>query len=133
MIADFILEELKKIGLMFCYGIGMSVVYDIFRILRRIIPHNKVAVSSEDLFYWLCMSVPTFYFIVYVNDGIFRLYFIIGIIMGIIIYRETVGRLVFMIVTFLVNKIIKFIIFILKKVLKSFKIRLDKLRPKKRS
>lgn len=53
--ADFIVEELQKLGLMIGFGTAMAVIYDVFRILRRIIPHNFVAVSAEDLIFWLCL------------------------------------------------------------------------------
>ena len=121
--ADFLVEELVKMGMMVAFGAGMSAVYDVFRILRRIIPHNKVAVSSEDLIYWLCMIIPAFVFVVYVNDGIFRLYFILGILLGIFLYCETIGRVVMVITTFICGKISQLMIFMLKNVRKRFRIK----------
>ena len=120
--ADFLVEELRKMGMMMAFGVGMSAIYDVFRILRRIIPHNKVAVSSEDLIYWLCMIVPAFVFVVNVNDGIFRLYFVFGILLGIFLYFETIGRVIMMITTFICGKISQLIIFMLKNIRKRFKI-----------
>lgn len=130
--ADFLVEELKKMGMMMAFGACMSAIYDVLRILRRIIPHNKVAVSSEDLIYWLCMIVPAFVFVVNVNDGIFRLYFILGILLGIFVYCETVGRIVMMITTFICGKISQLIIFVLKNIRKSFRIKPENERLKKR-
>lgn len=120
--ADFIIEELQKLGLMIGFGIAMAVVYDVFRILRRIIPHNFVAVSTEDLIFWLGLGIPAFYFVLLVNDGEFRLYFILGILLGIFVYRETVSRLIMFITELIVGKIRKFVIFMLKKKRKRIKI-----------
>ena len=130
--ADFLVEELRKMGMMMAFGAGMSALYDVLRILRRIIPHNKVAVSSEDLIYWLCMIIPAFEFVVNVNDGIFRLYFLLGILLGIFVYCETVGRVVIMITTFVCGKISQFGIFVLKNISKRFKIKAKDGRLKKR-
>lgn len=121
--ADFIVEELQKLGLMIGFGTAMAVIYDVFRILRRIIPHNFVAVSTEDLIFWLCLSIPAFYFVLLVNDGEFRLYFILGILLGIFVYRETLSRLIMFITEFIVGKIRKLVIFILKKIRKRIKIK----------
>lgn len=130
--ADFLVEELRKMGMMMAFGAGMSALYDVLRILRRIIPHNKVAVSSEDLIYWLCMIIPAFEFVVNVNDGIFRLYFLLGILLGIFVYCETVGRVVIMITTFVCGKISQLGIFVLKNISKRFKIKAKDGRLKKR-
>lgn len=121
--ADFIVEELQKLGLMIGFGTAMAVIYDVFRILRRIIPHNFVAVSAEDLIFWLCLSIHAFYFILLVNDGEFRLYFILGILLGVFVYRETLSRLIMFITEFIVGKIRKIVRFILKKISKRIKMK----------
>lgn len=121
--AAFILEELQKLGLMVGFGAAMAVIYDLFRILRRIIPHNSVAVGAEDLIFWLCLSVPAFCFVLFINDGVFRLYFILGILLGIFVYRETFSRLIIFITEFIVGKLRKLTIFILKKIRKRIKIK----------
>ncbi len=121
--AAFILEELQKLGLMVGFGAAMAVIYDVFRILRRIIPHNSVAVGAEDLIFWLCLSVPAFCFVLFINDGVFRLYFILGILLGIFVYRETFSRLIIFITEFIVGKLRKLTIFILKKIRKRIKIK----------
>lgn len=121
--AAFILEELQKLGLMVGFGAAMAAIYDVFRMLRRIIPHNSVAVGAEDLLFWLCISVPAFCFVLFINDGVFRLYFILGILLGIFVYRETFGRLVIFITEFIVGKIRKIANFLLKKVKKRIRIK----------
>ena len=132
MMADFLKTELTKMGLMVAFGAGMSALYDIFRVLRCIIPHNKVAVSSEDLIYWLCMIIPTFVFVVNVNDGIFRLYFVLGILLGIFFYRATIGKIIIFITRFICGKVFQLIRFMLKIIRKRFKIKLGNGRLEKR-
>ena len=44
----------------FLMGILITVLYDVLRIVRRIIPHNIVAVSLEDFLYWIFCSILVF-------------------------------------------------------------------------
>ena len=44
----------------FLMGILITVLYDILRILRRILPHNILAVSVEDFLYWIVCSLLVF-------------------------------------------------------------------------
>lgn len=110
--ASFLFEELIKIAMAVLAGAVLCAVYDILRIFRRIFTHNTVAYSTEDLLYFICMSPLVFVFVLRVNDGIFRLYIVFGILMGIFIYRNTVSRL-------LIN-------FWLKKIINNIKIKIDK-------
>ena len=113
--ADFISGELFKLAMSIGFGAAMAVIYDIFRILRRIVPHNTVAVSTEDLLFWVCLGFPAFGFVLFINDGIFRLYFVLGIMLGIFVYRETVSRILVKILVFLLKKNIKIFTTVVKK------------------
>lgn len=63
-------------------GIGLMWLYDLFRILRKLVPHGVLAVSVEDLFYWLVVSLIIFGMIFRENDGILRGHAFVGIIAG---------------------------------------------------
>ena len=130
--ADFLVSELMKMGMMIAFGVCMSVLYDVFRVVRCIIPHNKVAVSSEDLIYWLCMIIPAFTFVVKVNDGIFRLYFIFGIFLGVFLYSVTIGKIIMLITRYVCGKMSQLFRFILKIIRKRFKIKSKSGRLEKR-
>lgn len=130
--AGFIFEELKKLGMAIGFGACMAAVYDVFRVLRRVIPHNTVAVSTEDLIFWICMGLPAFGFVLFINDGVFRLYFVLGIMLGIFVYRETLGRLIVTALSFLLKKIVKFFTFILKKIHKTITIKKSTKKPHRR-
>ncbi|MGN0374078.1 MAG: spore cortex biosynthesis protein YabQ [Butyrivibrio sp.] len=130
--ADFISGELFKLAMSIGFGAAMAAIYDIFRILRRIVPHNTVAVSTEDLLFWVCLGFPAFGFVLFINDGIFRLYFVLGIMLGIFVYRETVSRILVKFIVFFVKKIIKIFTAVLKKIHKAFKIKSSTKESKKR-
>ena len=77
MIAEFLTEELAKILVTILYGVICAIVYDMVRIIRRVLPHGIVAVSVEDILYWMLMSVCTFVMLIKINDGGIRFYFLI--------------------------------------------------------
>lgn len=59
-------------------------VYDIIRIFRRILPHNLMAVTLEDLFYWIGISLYLSVQIYLTSDGSIRWFFVIGTLVGIL-------------------------------------------------
>ena len=70
------------------HGIFLTVLYDLFRILRRVIRHCPAAVSAEDLCYWLAAGFFTFCFAFERTDGIVRGYTALGIVLGSVLCHE---------------------------------------------
>ena len=86
---DFIVEEIKEVLLV----MALTFSYDLLRIIRRIIKHCNVAVSVEDIIFWLFVSYTTLVFIIKIDDGGLRVYFFIGLICGTILYK-TVSKFI---------------------------------------
>ena len=118
MMASFLIEELTRTAMAIGAGAALCAVYDILRIFRRIFSHNTVAYSTEDLLYFICMAPLVFVFVLKVNDGIFRFYIVLGILMGVFLYRNTMSRL-------LIN-------FWLKKIVNNIKIKVSKSKKRRR-
>lgn len=72
-------------------GALMGFSYDIIRIFRRMVSHNLFFVSLEDVIYWFIWTIITLDKIYTYNYGMLRIYIIIGLLMGFIIYRYTIG------------------------------------------
>lgn len=70
------------------HGMFLTLFYDLFRILRRLIRHCPAAVSAEDLCYWLAAGCFTFCFAFEKTDGIVRGYTAFGIVLGSVLYHE---------------------------------------------
>jgi spore cortex biosynthesis protein YabQ len=111
--AENIIAELLILKDAFLVGLAMVVVYDLFRLLRRIIPHGVIWISIEDSIYWILFGVLFFVLLYRENDGVMRLYIVIGIIIGAVAYYLLIGRFLF---RFLADNIIK-----LKKQLKKMR------------
>lgn len=76
-------------------GFAIGLVYDFFRILRRVLSHRQWLVQLEDAIYWLVVSFLMFYFMLQQNYGEIRFFSIVGAALGLVIYFCSIS-LVFM-------------------------------------
>lgn len=67
-------------------GFIIGFVYDIFRIIRKTIPHRTWVVQVEDVLYWSSVSILMFYFMLQRNYGEIRFFSIAGAAIGMVIY-----------------------------------------------
>lgn len=88
MISPVIRQEASVFLQAVLHGAFLTVLYDLFRILRRVIRHGPAAVSAEDFLYWLMAGFFTFCFAFEKTDGIVRGYTALGIILGSVLYHE---------------------------------------------
>ena len=117
----------------FLLGIFLGIVYDWFRIRRRLFSINSakksdadkgtkkhicliedVVIFFEDVLYGIICSIVVCIFLFYINHGRFRAITLIGAGVGFLIYYKTVGRLVL----FCSEKIVRFIRFLFGKIFK---------------
>ena len=61
--------------------------YFCIRKLRCMIPHNLVAISIEDGLFWIVVSIYLFVQIYYTSDGSIRWYFVLGVVIGTVIFH----------------------------------------------
>lgn len=76
------------------FGFALGAFYDVFRILRLIIPTGTIAAFVEDTLFWLISAFSTFLFILNINSGEIRWYILLGIFAGALIYHVSIGALV---------------------------------------
>ena len=67
-------------------GAVIGFVYDIFRILRKTVPHRHWLVQAEDVLYWLAVTLLMFYFMLHSNYGEIRFFAIAGAAIGALLY-----------------------------------------------
>lgn len=92
MMSDVILQELQVAGVTFFSGTLITFVYDLLRIFRRIIPHGNVWIGIEDFFFWIWTSLWIFSVFYRENDGSLRLYTVLAMACGMIVYHKFVGE-----------------------------------------
>lgn len=109
-------------------GIIIGLLFDFFRILRKSFKTTDLVTCIEDILFWILTGVIILYNIWYFNNGEIRLFMLLGIIIGVIIYLLTLSniiRKIFIIfMTFfknLIRKILKILVVPFKPLLLIYK------------
>lgn len=87
-------------------GIFITFFYDLLRVFRKILPHNDIAVSVEDFFYWIGCSFAIFWMLYQENNGTLRWFAIVGATLGMFFYKKTIGIFFVKIITLVLLKIL---------------------------
>lgn len=75
-------------------GMGLGLLYDVFRILRVAFPAPKFVVAAQDVLYFILASGLTCLFTLGINEGEMRSFVLIGELLGWIFYFFTIGTVV---------------------------------------
>ena len=75
----------------FLMGIYITFVYDLLRILRRVVSHSGFWVSVEDLAFWVYCGAKVFLLMHHESDGNLRWFAVLGALVGMLLYRKTIG------------------------------------------
>jgi len=91
-----IVGELLLFGKSLVWGMGMTLVYEGFRIFRRLVRHGTFAVALEDLLYWIAYAFLLFRMLYLENDGIIRGFALLAVLFGMILYLQFRKLLIFL-------------------------------------
>ncbi|MGN0482846.1 MAG: spore cortex biosynthesis protein YabQ [Lachnospiraceae bacterium] len=72
-------------------GAALVFAYDLLRIVRELLIHSVAALAAEDLFYWLFAFSVIFYLLNEKNDGMVRLFFLLGVCAGMLLYNRFIS------------------------------------------
>lgn len=75
-------------------GAGLGVVFDCFRAARILVPHTAFLVAVEDILFAFLWAVALMVFSVEVCRGETRFYYMVGNVLGFVVYMLTVGKVV---------------------------------------
>ena len=92
-------------------GIGLGVLFDFFRALRKTFKTPDLVTYLEDIIYWILAGIIVLYNIWFFNDGEIRIYMILGI------YTLTLSTIFIKINYFIMSKI-KIILTFISKIFK---------------
>lgn len=85
---EFLLHTIK-------IGIEMAVVYDGIRLFRIMFSHKDMMVWVEDFIFWCYFTVTIFQLQLKQNNGIFRVFSILGILCGMFLYYKIMGKRIY--------------------------------------
>jgi len=112
-------------------GVYLAFLYDNIRIFRRVVTHNTLFVSLEDIVFWIYLGGEVFLLMYHESNGMMRWFSIVGAMAGIFLYKRLLGRYYVHYLSLVLKKIIQGIRQIFKIRLKSDG-KLLKIRWKKR-
>ena len=75
-------------------GAGLGIVFDVFRVIRAVIPHNSFFVALEDVIFMLIWTFSLVIFSVELSGGNIRFFCFVGTLLGFVIYFFSVGKIV---------------------------------------
>ena len=115
MISPVILKELSVVVTAVVSGILITFVYDLLRIFRRIFSHGKFWIGVEDFIFWIWTTLWIFSVLYRENDGSIRMYTILAMAGGMMLYHTTLSEFFVRIFSNVFRKIIKIGIYPFKK------------------
>ncbi len=92
------LNQVYNLAIALILGVGLGVIYDIFKLVRLLGINFKVAVFVEDILFFLISTIAIFSFYMQFTDGKFRIYPFLAAVVGFAVYFKTVEKLIFWII-----------------------------------
>lgn len=91
-------------------GLVIMALYDILRLLRRIVHHGNILVGIEDFLFWNMAGIFIFALIYSENDGRIRWFIIVGICIGAWLYAKSFGSFLVKYTSGFINKILNIVL-----------------------
>lgn len=91
-------------------GIFITFVYDILRILRRVVPHNSFFVSLEDLGFWIYCGAEVFLLMYHESNGSLRWFAVLGALAGMLLYKKWISPVFVKYVSLLLGRALRILL-----------------------
>lgn len=88
-------------------GCALEMLFDLFRAFRLIIPHKTAAAALEDILFMLIWAGAVVCFTSVFAKGDLRIFYIIGNIIGFILWRVTIGNPLVRLLSKILNAFVK--------------------------
>lgn len=95
-------------------GILIGITFDVFRILRKSFNTPNFVTYIEDTLFWIISAIIVMYSLFVFNNGQFRAYIFVGILLGITIYMLFFSKIVIKVSVKVISIAKNTIIFIFK-------------------
>ena len=91
-------------------GMIIGLLFDIFRIFRKSFKTNDFIIYIEDILFWILAGISIIFFMYKFAGGNLRLFMLMGLIIGGIIYIISFSRIIINVSMIIINNILKQII-----------------------
>lgn len=107
-VSEFIVAEGNMCLVAAFMGMVLGLEYDCIRVFRRVLRHKKVwTMSLEDIVYWIVAAFQVFGLIYEQGDGVVRVFLLVMMILGTVLYRYAFGRYLVVYVSRILNFVLK--------------------------
>ncbi len=113
--------ELQFFLISILWGGILLLVYDILRIIRRIIKHGAFLIAVQDMIFWTAASLFIFSMIYRENNGIIRGYSILGMMLGSIFYHFAFSDSIVRLISKLIETLLQPFKAVLNQIVRIFK------------
>lgn len=90
-------------------GVFITFLYDILRILRRVIPHGSILTALEDIAFWIYCAGEVFLLMYHESDGRLRWFAVLGAMVGMFSYKKLISGPFVKYVSLLLQKLLMLI------------------------
>lgn len=92
--ADFITLQSRSFLVFFLCGLCAAALFDLMRLLRKLLTHNVILTALEDILFWLLTGSVIFILLYRFQSGKLRLFLLFGFLSGICIWLTAFSRLI---------------------------------------
>ena len=89
-------------------GGAAGLLFDLFRVLRRVIPHSALWVQLEDALYWALVLLTVLYVLLNRAGGELRVYMLLGFSIGMVLYFSVCSRVIVRVLVWLAELVKRF-------------------------
>ena len=107
-------EQLISFIYFIIIGVILSIIFDIFRILRRTMKTSDIVTNIQDILFCIISGIIILLSIFMFNNGELRLYIFIGISIGVILYMIFISKYFIKFNVAIINLIKKIVFLLLK-------------------
>lgn len=118
---EIIMNQLKILTIFAISGITISILFDIFRIRRKVWKAPNLLTYFEDILFWIISAIILLYTVMKYTTGELRIYMFVGLFIGILIYFKFFSKLIVKFFSSIIKFIITIIVRIFKIILYPFK------------
>ena len=87
------LNQLQLFIIFFINGIIIGIIFDTFRVIRKTFKHKDFIIYVQDVLFWILTGSILMYSTFLFNDGEFRFFLLIGVIVGFVTYLFTFSKI----------------------------------------
>lgn len=85
-------SEVQMLAASFVFGVGIIISYGLVDLLRKFLGMKKAALVTLELVYWSVAAVLAFHIQFCLNDGVLRMYSVMGAAVGLWIAHRLCGK-----------------------------------------